>query len=145
MSDHPVIGVSDEVVADPDGVRITLETPAGPLALAIPLLVAERLLLTLRSGADDAHRQRIERGDALRTAIVPTDRPPLDTTGCMASTAADGRILLQFRHAAAAMTQIFVPPMGAAMLARALGELSGQAQPPQPPQAVSAEPAKRRN
>ncbi len=141
MSDHPVIGVSDEVVADADGVRITLETSEGPLALTIPLLVAERLLLTLRSSADDAHRQRIERGDALRTAIVPTDRPPLDTTGCMASLAADGRILLQFRHAAAAMTQIFVPPMGAAMLARALGELGGKLQ---PPRAVAGEASKRR-
>lgn len=140
MSDHPVIGVSDEVVADADGVRITLETSEGPLALTIPLLVAERLLLTLRSGADDAHRQRIERGDALRTAIVPTDRPPLDTTGCMASLAVDGRILLQFRHAAAAMTQIFVPPMGAAMLARALGELGGKLQ---PPRAVAGEASKR--
>lgn len=141
MSDHPVIGVSDDVAADAEGVRLTLETADGPLTLAIPLLVAERLLVILRATADDAQRQRLERGDALRTAIVPTDRPPLDTTGCMASQAADGRILLQFRHAAAATTQIFVPPMGAAMLSRALGELSGQAQ---PPRAVAGEAAKRR-
>jgi hypothetical protein len=58
----------------------------------------------------------------------------------MASLAADGRILLQFRHAAAAMTQIFVPPMGAAMLARALGELGGKLQ---PPRAVAGEASKR--
>ncbi len=139
MHDHQVIGVSDEVVADQDGVRIALQTAGGPLALTIPLAVAEALLLTLRSGADDAHRQRLERGDPLRTAIISTDRPPLDTTGCMASVAADGRILLQFRHAAAATTQIFVPPMGAAMLARALGELGGHA-----PRAVAGEEAKRR-
>jgi hypothetical protein len=138
MHDHQVIAVSDEIEAKPDAVRVILETTEGPIALTLPLIVAERVLLTLRAGADDAHRQRIEQGDPLRAAIIPTDRPPLDTTGCMASVAADGRILLQFRHAAAATTQIFVPPMGAAMLARALGELGGHA-----PRAV-AEEAKRR-
>jgi hypothetical protein len=139
MHDHQVIGVSDEVVATQDDVRIILDTAEGPIALTLPLLLAERVLVNLRAGADDAHRQRIEQDDALRTAIVPTDRPPLDTTGCMASVATDGRILLQFRHAAAATTQIFVPPMGAAMLARALGELGGQAS-----RAVAGEAGKRR-
>ncbi|SDB70708.1 hypothetical protein [Belnapia rosea] len=129
MNHHQVINVSDEVGVDPNGVRIILDTAEGPLSLSIPLETAEALLLNLRSAADDAHRQRIVQGNALRKAIISTDRPPLDTTGCMASATEDGRILLQFRHAAAATTSIFVPPVGAAMLAKALGDLSRTVKP----------------
>ena len=128
MSQRTVIGVSDDVLVSTESINLTLHTQENPIVLAIPLAVAEGLLLTLRKAADDAHRMRIEDGDALRQAIVSIDRPPLDTVGCMANVAQDGRILLQFRHAAAATTAVFVPRLGAAMLAKALTDLGGQLQ-----------------
>lgn len=128
MKNHSVIGVSDDITIDPEGLRITLVTEEGPLSLDLPLQLVEKLLLNLRAAADDSHRFRIEQGRPLGVAVTNADKPPLDTAGCMATVAKDGRILLQFRHARAAMTSLFIPRVGAAMLARALGDLGGASQ-----------------
>jgi hypothetical protein len=128
MTQRNVIGLSDDIVVSPEGLRITLVTEEGPLSVELPLLLAEKLLLNLRAAADDAHRIRIEQGNPLGRAVTSADKPPLDTAGCMATMARDGRILLQFRHAAAKTTSLFVPRVGAAMLARALTDLSGPGQ-----------------
>ena len=128
MKYRSVIGLSDDIIISPDGLRATLVTEDGPLALDLPLRLVEALLLNLRAAADDAHRLRIERNDPLGVAVTSADKPPLDTAGCMATVAKDGRILLQFRHARAATTSLFIPRVGAAMLARALSDLGGTAQ-----------------
>ena len=128
MKNRSVIGLSDDITISPDSLRISLTTEEGPLALELPLLLVEKLLLNLRGAADDAHRLRIAQGDPLGVAVTSADKPPLDTAGCMATVAKDGRILLQFRHARAAATSLFIPRVGAAMLARALGDLGGTPQ-----------------
>lgn len=128
MQNHQVIGLSDDITINPDGVRLVLETGDGPIGLDLPLLLVEKLLLNARAAADDAHRLRIQQGTPLGVAVTCADKPPLDTAGCMATVAKDGRILLQFRHARAAMTSLFIPRIGAAMLARALSELGGPSQ-----------------
>lgn len=120
MRNENILSVSDEFIISPDGVAVTAQTPDGPLALSLPIIAAERLLVGLRAAADDVHRLRQEQGDPIGKVIAPADRAPLDTVGCMAIVVRDGRILLQFRHAVAATTALFLSRQGAAILAETL-------------------------
>lgn len=123
MKHENIVGVSDEFMIRPDGVTVTAQTPDGPLMLSLPIIAAERFLVGLRAAADDVHRLREERGDPIGKIIAPADRAPLDTVGCMAIVVRDGRILLQFRHAVAATTALFLSRQGAAILAKTLLDL----------------------
>ncbi len=120
MRHESIVSVSDEFIIRPDGVTVTAQTTDGPLTLSLPIVAAERFLIDLRAAADDVHRLRQEQGDPLGKVIVPADRAPLDTVGCMAIVVRDGRILLQFRHAVAATTALFLSRQGAALLAKTL-------------------------
>jgi hypothetical protein len=128
MRGHAVTGISDDVVLSPEGVRVTVHTADGPMALFLPLAAAETLLVRLRAAADDVHRLRQERGDPVGKAVVSADQPPRDTVGCIATVIKDGRILLQFRHPSATTTALFVSRQGAAILAKALSDMAGAMQ-----------------
>lgn len=125
MKNDHAVSVSDEFIICPDGVTVTVQTTDGPLTLSLPIVAAERFLVGLRAAADDVHRLRQEQGDPLGKAIASADRPPIDTVGCMATVVRDGRILLQFRHAVAATTAVFVSRQGAFILAKTLLNLAG--------------------
>ena len=122
-SNH-IIGVSDQYVIDPEGVTVTALAADGPLTLSLPIAVAETLLVGLRAAATDVQHLRQERGDPLGTAVVSADKLPLDTMGCMATVVRDGRILLQFRHASADTTALFLSRYGALILAETLLNLA---------------------
>jgi hypothetical protein len=120
-----IISVSDQYVIDPEGVTVTSLTAEGPLTLTLPVAAAKTLLVGLRAATDDVHHLRQERGDPSGKAVVSADRLPLDTMGCMATVVRDGRILLQFRHAVAATTALFLSRQGAFMVAKTLLNLAG--------------------
>lgn len=120
MRHEIIVGVSDEFIIGPDGVTVTAQTPDGPLTLSLPIMAAERFLVGLRAAADDVQRLRQDQGDPIGKVVAPADRAPLDTVGCTALVVRDGRILLQFRHAAAATTALFLSRQGAAILAKTL-------------------------
>lgn len=124
MRSENILGISDEFIICPEGVTVTAQTADGPLTLSLPIVEAERFLVGLRGAADDVHRLRQERGDPVGKVIVPADRVPLDTVGCTAIVVRDGRILLQFRHAVAATTALFLSRQGAAILAKTLLNLA---------------------
>ncbi|RYI34468.1 MAG: hypothetical protein EON48_01900 [Acetobacteraceae bacterium] len=125
MGRTDVIGLSDQYVIDHDGVTVTVLAAEGPVTLALPIALAETLLVGLRAAANDVQQLRQERGDPVGKAVVSADRPPLDTMGCMATVVRDGRILLQFRHAMAATTALFLSRQGASILAKTLLNLAG--------------------
>ena len=124
MRSNHIVGVSDQYVIDPEGVTVTVLAAEGPLTLALPIAVAETLLVGLRAAATDVQHLRQERDDPLGKPVVSADKLPLDTVGCMATVVQDGRILLQFRHAIAATTALFLSRSGALILAKTLVNLA---------------------